>query len=274
MTKKYLIIAFVVSAGVAFGVFSFAPASKMIYVKSNPQYLASADINQTINKVTEKISDLTNTSIPSINAPKNLTEDLGKVLIDKITAENSAENLGVSEDSLPKISGLAVPNVDDVAKEYITNGLQQANKNILNIKSPKLKISSDNSRLAIKKYSLEFKSILENNLKSQPPLFSVLDELSKNNGAEMGKLLPIISAYETIANQLEEITVPSDLKDLITEEIRLARITANLLRALTNVENDPLGTLVAIKQFEIILQNWEELQAEFNAFAKKINTAQ
>ncbi len=57
----------------------------------------------------------------------------------------------------------------------------------------------------------------------------------------------------------------------MTEEIRLLRITANILRALTNVENDPLGTMVAVKQFGVIIQNWVELHIKFDDFAKKFN---
>ncbi|MFH0779884.1 MAG: hypothetical protein V1928_03425, partial [Parcubacteria group bacterium] len=85
------------------------------------------------------------------------------------------------------------------------------------------------------------------------------------------KLLPITSAHEAAANQLEKIPVPSDLRDLMTEEIRLLRITANILRALTNVETDPLGTIAATKQFEAILQNWKDLQDKSDAFIKKLN---
>ena len=90
----------------------------------------------------------------------------------------------------------------------------------------------------------------------------------------MEKLLPKVAAHETAANQLEERPVPSKLKDLIAEEIRLLRITANILRALTSVETDPLGTIAATKQFEAILQNWQDLQDKFSAFTNNFNAAQ
>ena len=87
----------------------------------------------------------------------------------------------------------------------------------------------------------------------------------------MEKLLPIISSHEAAANQLEEKPVPSDLKDLMTEEIRLLRITANILRALTNVESDPLGTIAATQQFGAVIENWQNLQERFDAFTKNLN---
>ncbi len=257
MTKKYLIIAFVISAGVAFGVFSFAPASKTLYIKNNALYLASAD---------NKIGDLSNTVIPFINAPKNLTEDFAGILAQELISKNQNPTTDSSGQS-----ALATPDVNTMAENFITDGLKQANKNILNIKPPDLKISYDNGKTAVENYLSEAQIIINNNLKTGVSLFSILDEINKNNGAGLEKLLPIISAHEAAANQLEEKAVPSDLKDLMNEEIRLLRITANILRALTNVENDPLGTIAATKQFEAIIQNWQDLQNKFDAFTKKLN---
>ncbi len=256
MTKKYLIIAFVISAGVAFGVFSFAPASKTLYIKNSASYLAAAD---------NKIGDLSNTIIPSINAPKNITEDFAASLTQELISKN--QNPTTDSSGQP---ALATPDVNAMAENFITDGLKQANKNILNIKLPDLKISHDNSKTTIKNYLSEVQTIINNNLKTGVSLFSVLDEINKNNGG-LEKLLPIISSLEATANQIEEKAVPSNLKDLITEDIRLLRITANVLRAITNVENDPLGAIAATKQFEAILQNWQDLQNKFDAFIKNLN---
>jgi len=267
MTKKYLIIAFVISAGVAFGVFSFAPASKTLYIKNSASYLASADISQTTNQANDKIGDLTNTIIPSINVPKNLTEDFAKVLAQQMISKNSEPKTGEASSE----SGLTMPDVNTMVENFITDGLKQANENILNIKTPDLKISYDNSKTAIENYLAETQTIINNNLKTDVSLFPILDEINTNNGAGLEKLLPIISAHEATANQLEAKPVPSNLKDLMAEEIRLLRITANILRALTNVENDPLGTIAATKQFEAILQNWQNLQNKFDAFIKNLN---
>jgi len=258
MTKKYLIIAFVISAGVAFGVFAFAPASKTLYINNNSvNYLASAE---------NKIGDLSNTIIPTINVPKNITEDFVAALAQELISQNP----NPTTDSLGQ-PALATPNVNAMVENFISNGLQQANENILNIAPPNLKISYDNSKTAIGNYLSEIQTIINNNLKTGVSLFSILDEINKNNGAGLEKLLPIIVSHEAAANQLEKIPVPSDLKDLMTEEIRLLRITANILRALTNVENDPLGTIAATKQFEAILQNWQDLQNKFDAFTKNLN---
>ncbi len=256
MTKKYLIITFVISAGVAFGVFSFAPASKTLYIKNSASYLVSAD---------NEIGDFSNTTIPSINVPKNITEDFAASLTQELISKNPKP----TTDSLGQPT-LATPNVNAVAENFIKNGLKQANENILNIQQPNLKISSDNSKTAIENYLAETQTIINNNLKTGDSLFSILEEINKNNGG-LEKLLPIIISHETVANQLEENPVPSDLKDLMTEEIRLLRITANIFRALTNVENDPLGTIAATKQFEAILQNWQNLQNKSDLFIQKLN---
>jgi len=257
MTKKYLIIAFVISAGVAFGVFSFAPASKTLYIKNSASYLASAE---------NKVGDLSNTIIPSINVPKNLTENFAATLTQDLISKNSVPKTDPSGQP-----ALATPDINAMAEKFITDGLKQANENILNIKAPDLKISYDNSETAIENYLSEIQTIINNNLKTDISLFSILDEINKNNGAGLEKLLPIISSHEAAANQLEEKPVPSDLKDLMTEEIRLLRITANILRALTNVESDPLGTIAATQQFGAVIENWQNLQERFDAFTKNLN---
>jgi hypothetical protein len=256
-SKKYLIIAFVISAGVAFGVFSFAPVSKTLYIKNSASYLATAE---------NKIGDLSNTIIPSINVQKNITENF----VASLTQELISKNQEPTTDSSGQ-PALATPDINAMTKQFIADGLKQANENILNIKPPALQISYDNNKTAIENYLSEAQIIINNNLKTGVSLFSILDEINKNNGAGLEKLLPIITAHEAAANQLEKIPVPSDLKDLMTEEIRLLRITANILRALTNVENDPLGTIAATQQFEAILQNWQDLQNKFDIFIKKLN---
>jgi len=257
MTKKYLIIAFVISAGVAFGVFSFAPASKTLYIKNSASYLASAD-NET--------GDFSNTTIPFINVPKNITEDFAASLTQQLISKNPEPKTDSSGQPT-----LAAPDVNSMAENFIKNGLTQANKNILNIQQPDLEISYDNSKTTIGNYLAETQTIINNNLKTGGSLFSILEEINKNNGAGLEKLLPIISSHEAAANQLEKKLVPSDLRDLMTEEIRLLRITANIFRALTNVENDPLGTIAATQQFGVILQNWQDLQNKFDAFTKNLN---
>ena len=265
MTKKYLIIAFVISAGVAFGVFLFAPASKTLYIKNSALYLASADIRQAANQANNKIGDLSNTIVPSIKVPENLTENFAGLLAKELIGKNNQPKDSQSS-ARP---GLNMPDPNKIAEEFIKNGLKQANENILNIKLPEIKTSPDNSKEAIELYLTETQKILKDNLKGEP-LLSILEEINKNNGGGIEKLLPIMSAHEAAANQIEEKSVPSDLKDLMTEEIRLLRITANVLRALTNIENDPLGAIAATKQFEAILLNWSELQQKFNVFLKKL----
>ncbi len=258
--KKYLPIAFTISAGVAFGVFLFAPASKTFYIKNNDSYLASAE-----NKA-EKIGDLSNTIIPPINVPKNLTENFAAILTQEMIIKNPESKAGETSSE----PGLAMPDVNAMAEKFIADGLKQGNENILNIALPDIKISSDNSKEAIKSYVIEAQKIIKGNLKGEP-LLSILEEINKNNGQGLEKLFPVISAHETTANQLEKIPVPSDLEDLMAEEIRLLRITANVLRALTNVENDPLGTIVAAQQLGAVIQEWGELQVKFNNFTKKFN---
>lgn len=257
MTKKYLIIAFVISAGVAFGVFLFAPVSKTLYIKNSALYLASAD---------NKIGNLSNNIIPKITVPENLTENFAGLLAKAIIDKNNQPK----DSNSPAQPGLNMPDPNKIAEEFIKTGLKQANENILNIKPPEIKTSPDNNKEAIELYLTETQKIIKDNLKGES-LISVLEEINKNNGQGLEKLLPIISAHEAAASQIEEKPVPSDLKDLITGEIRMLRITANILRALTNVETDPIATIVAANQFSALIDSWKELQQKFDTFIKKLN---
>ncbi len=266
MTKKYLIIALVISAGVAFGVFLFVPASKTLYIKNSAPRLPLIRDNQKIYPTDNEIGDFSNTIIPSIKVPENLTESFAGLLAKEIIGKNNQPK----DSQSPAQPGLNMPDPNKIAEEFIKNGLIKANENILNIKLPEIKTSPDNSKEAIELYFIETQKIIKDNLKGDL-LLSILEEINKNNGQGLEKFLPIISAHEVAANQIEERSVPSSLKNLIAEEIRMLRITANVLRALTNVETDPIATIVAAKQFGAVIDNWKELQQKFDAFTKKLN---
>ena len=246
----------------------FAPASKTFYVKNDTPRLPAAVTSQKIYQAEDKIGDLSNNIIPEITIPENLTKNFAKLLANAIIDKNNQPKSGNS----PSEPGLNMPDPNKIAEEFIKNGLAKANESILNIKPPEIKTSPDNSKGTIESYLTETQKILKDNLDGEP-LLSILEEINKNNGRGLSKLLPIISAHEAAANQIEEKPVPSSLKNLMTEEIRMLRITANVLRALTNVETDPIATIVAANQFSAVIQSWLELQVKFNNLIQKLNNS-
>lgn len=266
MSKKYLIISVITFFSVILGVFLFGSNNKTFYIKNSAPRLPIINLHQKLYQAEDRIGDLSNTIIPSIKIPENLTENfaglLAKAIIDKNDRPKDANS--------PAEPRLNMPDPNKIAEEFIKNGLQKGNENILNIKPPEIKTSPNNSKEAIELYLTETQKIIKDNLKGES-LISILEEINKNNGQGIEKLLPIISAHEATASQIEEEPVPSDLKDLMTEEVRLLRITSNVLRALTNIENDPLGALAATKQFGAVIQSWLELQVKFNNFIEKLN---
>lgn len=266
MNKKYLIVSAITFIAVIFGFFFFNSGNRTFYIKNKTSNLSTINIGQKIYQAEDRIGDLTNNIIPKINIPENLTENFAELLAKEIIGKNNQPK----DTNLPTEPGLNMPDPNKIAEDFIKSGLGKANKNVLNIKPPEIKTSPDNSKKAVELYLIETQKIIKNNLKG-PMLMSILEEINKNNGQGVEKLLPVISAHEAAANQIEEKTVPSSLKDLITEEIRLLRITANVLRALTNIENDPLGGLAATKQFGVVIQNWADLQMKFINFVEKIN---
>ncbi|MDO8676276.1 MAG: hypothetical protein Q7K16_01345 [Candidatus Azambacteria bacterium] len=266
MIKKNFIITLVILSGAIFGIFLFAPATKTFYIKNSASYLSAIRVDRKIYQAEDKIGDMQNTIIPSIKIPENLSENFAGILAKEIIGKNDQPK----DVNSPAGPGLNMPDINKITEEFVTNGLKQANENILNIKQPEIKTSPNNSKEAIELYLAEAQKILKDNLNGEP-LLSILEEINKNNGGGLEKLLTIISAHEDAANQIEERPVPSSVKDLMTEEIQLLRITANVLRALTNIETDPLGTIAAIKQFGALLENWVNFQNKFNTFIKKLN---
>ncbi len=244
----------------------FGNGKTTFYIKNSAPSLRAASTDQNIYQAEDKIGDLQNTIIPSIKIPENITENFAEFLAKEIISKNDQPK----DINSPAEPGLNMPDINKITEKFVTNGLRQANENILNIKQPEIKTSPNNSKEAIELYLTETQKIIKDNLNGEP-LLSILEDINKNKGQEVEKLLPIISAHETAANQIEEKTMPSDLKNLMTEEIQLLRITSNILRAVISAETDPLGTIAAIKQFGALLENWVNLQNKSNEFIKKFN---
>ena len=264
MNKKYLII-FAISAGIIFGIFALAPAPKTFYIKNDAPYLPSAALTRPVYPADEKIGNL---NIPSIKVPENITENLAKILGQEIINKNDGPQAGLY---LPG-PGVNVPDPDAIAAQFIKDGLKKANGNILDIAPINLKTSPDNSESAITSYIVATQKIINDGLEPKGSnLIAVLEEINANSGAGSEKLILIASSYEAGANEIEKNTVPSTMKNLMAEDIRLLRITANVLKAIVKVESDPLATIAAIGQFDALIKSWIDLQGKFDAFTNKLN---
>ena len=94
-------------------------------------------------------------------------------------------------------------------------------------------------------------------------LASVLAQeiISKNSEFKVGDLLP--GPGMNVPN-------PSEIVNrYISDGLKTAN--ENIFKALVGVENDPLATITAIKQFEVIMENWQDLQKKFDVFIQKVN---
>lgn len=267
--KKYLIFAITIATVVTIGIFLALNNNRTFFIKNDSPYLANLHPNSNFKLIADDIGDLSKTIIPRIKTTENLTENFAQELTRGLISKNTEPKVG---DLLPG-PGVNMPNPSALAEKFIKDGLKKANENILNINPPQLQISSDNSKKTEEKYLAEIQIIINNNLKTGNSLISILEDINKNKGQGLEKLVPITSAYETTANQIEQVPAPSNLKNLTTEEIKLLRITANVLRALTNIESDPLSALTATQQFGIVIQNWIDLQKKFDVFIQKLNRA-
>ena len=89
MNNKKLIIVSVIFFAAIFGLFLFIPASKNFYIKNSAPRLQVASINQKIYQAEDKIGDLSNTVIPKITVPENLTKNFAELLAKSIIDKNN-----------------------------------------------------------------------------------------------------------------------------------------------------------------------------------------
>ncbi len=184
--------------------------------------------------------------------PKNLTQAMAKNISQQMI-EGKMGNIS----SVLNPSSIETSNqvVNDAIKQTITSALNEFS--LPDISDNEIIISPDNSQIAIENYAREIVQIISkweekvslDQSQSQMEAEIFLEAIQTRN---FGKIDKYIESYNGIAENLKQIPVPSDLKDIHKKQIGIFKVTSNIYKAIREIDQDPLKTVLAIEEYKIV----------------------
>lgn len=206
--------------------------------------------NPTIAAPNDELSDRDPAKPRSV--PHNLTQALAGSLREKITDQG----MGSISDALDP-SSISTSNriVNTAIQQVISQAMEEFS--LPHISDEEIIISADNSQTAIQFYAgkiveaieqWEAKSSIDqgNLFESESELFYYAIE--NKDFTEIDKY---IRFYQGATEELKQIPVPTDLKDIHKEQIGIFWVTANIFRAIKQIDQDPLRTNLALEQYKV-----------------------
>lgn len=172
----------------------------------------------------------------------NFTSDLVSNLTNKITSSE------IQPQRTGDITTIANPSTVEEAMEAAMQRSYQE-FTLPSIPADQLNITIDNGKEAIKEYAKKTLSILN-------PIMniSIIDIDEGKNDFES-----LINLCENTAIELKKVKTPSNAASLQKKQIGLLMIQANILKALANIEGDPLKATIAFSQVENINKISEDI---------------
>jgi len=202
--------------------------------------------------------------------PGNLTEALAGSLREKIT-----------DQGLESISGALDPTDLNTSNRLVNTAIQEVVSRAMeefslpHIPDEEIIISTDNSQAAIQFYAGKIIGVIEQweaeasinqgaPFKSESEIFYYA--IQNNDFTEIDKY---IKFYQGAAQGLKQIPVPSDLKDIHKEQIGIFRVTANIFRAVRQIDQDPLKTNLALEQYKTVRDLLEQMLLKLVDYLKR-----
>ncbi len=206
--------------------------------------------NPTIPAPNDELPDRDPTKPRSI--PHNLTIALAGSLREKITNQG-----------MESISDVLDPSSISTSNRIVNTAIQQVISQAMeefslpHIPDEEIVISADNSQAAIQFYAgkmveaieqWESKSSIDqgNSFESESELFYYA--IQDRDFTEIDKY---IKFYQGAAEELKQIPVPAGLKDIHKEQIGIFQVTANIFKAIKQIDQDPLKTNLALEQYKV-----------------------
>ena len=205
--------------------------------------------NPTMTAPNDELPDRNPTKPRSL--PHNLTQVLAESLRNKIT-----------DQGMESIAGPLDPADLTTSNRIVNTAIQQAISQAMaefslpNISDEQIIISPDNSQTAIQAYagkivetinqwgnktSIDQKELFE----SESQIFYYAIET--RDFTEIDKC---IKFYQGAAEEFKQIPVPSHFKDIHKEQIGIFWITANIFKAIKQIDQDPLKANLALEQYK------------------------
>lgn len=165
----------------------------------------------------------------------------------------------ISKDILSRylaVKQLKGKNLDKATKEKLVSSLLSDINDFSRDKSYKIsdvKISEDNSRMALRNYGNRIGSVVEKysefNPAPEPELKVFKESVETNNEAGLKKLDANVNAYGNLATGLMEMEVPSNIKELHLNLANSFLRMRDIIAKLRNFFQDSLGALMALKKY-------------------------
>jgi len=205
--------------------------------------------NPTIPAPNDELPDRDPTKPRSI--PRNLTMALVGSLKEKMTNQG----MELISDALDP-SSISTSNriVNTAIQQVISQAMEEFS--LPHFPDEEIVISADNSQAAVQFYAgkiveaieqWEVKSSIDqgNSFESESELFGYA--IQNRDFTEIDKY---IKFYQGVTEELKQIPVPSDFKDIHKEQIGIFQVTANIFKAIKQIDQDPLKTNLALEQYQ------------------------
>ncbi len=236
MSAKPLLVSAVLGLGIAGAYFAFNRSQQSI---TNNQTLPAPIIQDTKQPLVESVK-LTPTATASAEktVTQTITETLAKTIADK--------NPGGPEtiDGKQWINAL---EPDQAVATILAEAEKNFNIDTLRpfIDAKTISVSSDNSRLALNTYAESLNAAFTAGAQkaSSVPVATTDNEMLKNFSY-------LADAYDLTFAQAKKITVPSSFLPLHQKQLGLVGLKANLYRAISDFEKDPVAALMAINALD------------------------
>lgn len=228
-----------------------------VKAKHDPLKPAPNDKLTETNTLTSSASSASPTS-PSEN--NNLTSLLSQSIIQGISTSQNGTGLNPSNLDLNSVE------FSQTIDQALANG--SAFFNWPEISDQEIKISTDNSKTAVKNYLDSVMAILSLRLFSfdKSDLEAVKQAVENQNFSEIDQH---IQAYEKAYQNLKEMTVPSSWLEIHKQGLQMISMLGRSLDAIKEMQNDPFKAMLGLKQYEEIINSLIQLNQDIYTLMQK-----
>jgi len=198
---------------------------------------------------------------------QNLTQALANLLAKEVISENQ-NNFNANG----KLVISKLPEIEPIVEEMIKT-INNSDVLFIRTKIPvsAVKINSNNSKEALRNYFSKANEITVGNLKKfglkEGGGTNIIKKvLISQDPSEADK---IISYYKLTFSQLKELSVPSELEKIHKQELTIIYISQKIFESLKLIKEDPLRTIIAISQYNALVNKSLELQNKVNKFIQE-----
>jgi len=132
------------------------------------------------------------------------------------------------------------------------------------IDDSQIKTTTDNSRAAIQRYAATASAAIPTIIDREENEAALFLNAMQNN--DFSKLNNTLELYQTAYQNLQKITVPTDLVPLHKEQLNIISSLIKVYQAIRDIATDPLKANLALQKYQVILSqlsDWAKRLGEF-----------